>query len=351
MGFYVTEEYENTRSTESWQDSGGGVCVAELPRTPNRLGARKPLRGPTRIEGLDYDAFGNIIAQAATDPISMQLVVVSPHDSTLATPNSYLYCGEQYDHDLGLYFLRARYMDTTRGRFWSMDTFEGIQNSPMTLHKYLYANANPVSFSDPSGRFSLPETMFGVFIWGWLAEHITWVTIPSVEHPTMSASITPVYPASGPSTLWWTPRKLGLDVKITISGYRAKTRYTVIQWIKGSIMETTSTGVTTPVKTGPWHGRPEEEVNFTEWQVDTKYERAQQGVTVVSRDTIVYNDTPGVNLQLTRPGSTVVMDLKFCVNVYNAFLVPYNAKFHELQNPSHPQPLNGICYSLSETYP
>jgi len=154
MGFYVTEEYENTRSTESWQDSGGGVCVAELPRTPNRLGARKPLRGPTRIEGLDYDAFGTIIAQAATDPISMQLVVVSPHDSTLATPNSYLYCGEQYDHDLGLYFLRARYMDTSRGRFWSMDTFEGMSHEPASLHAYLYANGNPIRHIDPSGHIS-----------------------------------------------------------------------------------------------------------------------------------------------------------------------------------------------------
>ena len=28
---------------------------------------------------------------------------------------------------------------------------------PVTLHKYLYANANPVKYSDPSGMFSLPQ--------------------------------------------------------------------------------------------------------------------------------------------------------------------------------------------------
>jgi RHS repeat-associated protein len=82
----------------------------------------------------DYDAFGNLI------------------HSTGATPNNYLYSGEQYDPDLNLYYNRARYVNTSTGRFWSMDTDEGNGYEPISLHKYLYAGANPVGNSDPSGN-------------------------------------------------------------------------------------------------------------------------------------------------------------------------------------------------------
>src|SRR5208337_4021408 len=64
----------------------------------------------------------------------------------------YLYCGEQFDPDLGFYYLRARYLNPNSGRFWTMDTFEGDQEDPLSLHKYLYGEDNPVDNSDPSGN-------------------------------------------------------------------------------------------------------------------------------------------------------------------------------------------------------
>ena len=67
------------------------------------------------------------------------------------TPNVYLYCGERWDSDLGLYYLRARHLNPGTGRFMTMDTFEGAQTDPVSLHKYLYAHANPVNRVDPSG--------------------------------------------------------------------------------------------------------------------------------------------------------------------------------------------------------
>lgn len=81
----------------------------------------------------DYDAFGNLVAR------------------TGATANDYLYRGEQFDADLGFYFLRARYYDQRRGRLLSQDGFDGFASDPLSLHKYLYANADPVNNSDPSG--------------------------------------------------------------------------------------------------------------------------------------------------------------------------------------------------------
>ena len=80
-----------------------------------------------------YDAFGNLLKSKGS------------------TKNCYRYCGEQFDETTGLYYLRARYMDTSTGRFISQDTYQGDINDPISLHKYLYANANPVMYIDQSG--------------------------------------------------------------------------------------------------------------------------------------------------------------------------------------------------------
>ncbi len=48
-------------------------------------------------------------------------------------------------------------MDPETRTFTSMDTWQGNLYEPVTLHKYLYANANPVKYQDPSEMFSLPE--------------------------------------------------------------------------------------------------------------------------------------------------------------------------------------------------
>jgi RHS repeat-associated protein len=82
----------------------------------------------------DYDAFGVLIHQTGT------------------TPNTTLYSGEQFDSDLGMYFLRARYINPATGRFWTMDTFEGDSESPESLHKYLYVESDPTNNVDPSGH-------------------------------------------------------------------------------------------------------------------------------------------------------------------------------------------------------
>jgi RHS repeat-associated protein len=62
------------------------------------------------------------------------------------------YRGEQYDPDLGLYYLRARYYNPATGRFMSRDPEDGKPVDPRTLHKYLYAAGDPVNAMDPRGR-------------------------------------------------------------------------------------------------------------------------------------------------------------------------------------------------------
>jgi RHS repeat-associated protein len=67
------------------------------------------------------------------------------------------YRGEQYDPDLGLYYLRARYYNPLTGRFMSRDPEDGKSVEPKLLHKYLYADGDPVNLADPMGRAAIMQ--------------------------------------------------------------------------------------------------------------------------------------------------------------------------------------------------
>ncbi|MEM6398797.1 MAG: Ig-like domain-containing protein [Cyanobacteria bacterium P01_D01_bin.116] len=89
------------------------------------------------VSTYDYDAYGELI------------------NSTGVVENKYLFAGEQFDEALGDYYNRARYYDAATGRFTRKDDYEGRLGEPLTLHKYIYAHDNPISFTDPLGLFSL----------------------------------------------------------------------------------------------------------------------------------------------------------------------------------------------------
>jgi RHS repeat-associated protein len=60
--------------------------------------------------------------------------------------------GEQWDPDLGLDYLRARYYNPLTGRFVSVDSESGSGQ-----RRYEYADANPVDGMDPSGDEAITE--------------------------------------------------------------------------------------------------------------------------------------------------------------------------------------------------
>jgi RHS repeat-associated protein len=103
-----------------------------------------------------FDGHGSVRALtnssgAVTDTYDYDAFGILTH-STGTTPNNYLFAGEQFDPDLHLYYNRARYLNTSTGRFWAMDTDEGSDGAPFSLHKYLYASCDPINFGDPSGH-------------------------------------------------------------------------------------------------------------------------------------------------------------------------------------------------------
>ena len=75
-----------------------------------------------------YDAYGNQINENADDD------------------NPYRYCGENYDEETGLYYLRARYYDPSIGRFLSEDPAQD------GLNWYVYCGNNPVMRIDSTGN-------------------------------------------------------------------------------------------------------------------------------------------------------------------------------------------------------
>jgi RHS repeat-associated protein len=113
MSFYV---YDGAGSVRALTDSTGKVT-----------------------DEYEYDAYGNSFTKVGN------------------TPNNYLYRGEQYDSDLSLYYLRARYYNPNTGRFLSRDPLDGKAKDPASLHKYLYASGDPVNAIDPTGRGDFME--------------------------------------------------------------------------------------------------------------------------------------------------------------------------------------------------
>ena len=103
------------------------------------LGSTRALTNNTGTitDSYHYDAFGIELSRTGT------------------TDNDYLFTGEQYDQDLEQYYLRARYYDPNSARFTQMDEWMGRMKEPVTLHKYLYTNSDPVNYIDPTGNFGL----------------------------------------------------------------------------------------------------------------------------------------------------------------------------------------------------
>jgi RHS repeat-associated protein len=80
-----------------------------------------------------YDSFGNIT------------------NSTGTLGNPFRFTGHEFDTETGLYNYRARYLDSTTGRFLSEDPL-GLRDN---LDMYIYVGNNPTAYDDPFGLYEL----------------------------------------------------------------------------------------------------------------------------------------------------------------------------------------------------
>jgi RHS repeat-associated protein len=126
-----------TGSTGSWLlfDLLGSVAAAEATS------------GTTITDALRYDAWGQTLgvypATGSSQPTRFRgLVDLAPTaDPDVAGPGSD-----------PLYLMGARTYSPHTGAFTSLDSYAGSAIDPASLHRYLYAHANPTTLIDPDGH-------------------------------------------------------------------------------------------------------------------------------------------------------------------------------------------------------
>ena len=120
--------------------------------------------GANVTDSYTFDAWGGTLASAG------------------ATPNNYLYTGEQFDPNIGFQYNRARYLDDSTGRWLSQDPMEGRLSDPASLHQYSYTSANPANRLDPSGLTTgLIETTTVQSIQTGLVAHLAFSILITLE--------------------------------------------------------------------------------------------------------------------------------------------------------------------------
>jgi YD repeat-containing protein len=83
---------------------------------------------------------------------------------TGTTPTYNLFQGEHFVPDMGLYWLRARWMNPQVGEFMTMDSDEGTEEDPGSLHKYSILQWDGgINSKDPSGHETLYDRL-----WDWV---------------------------------------------------------------------------------------------------------------------------------------------------------------------------------------
>jgi RHS repeat-associated protein len=155
---HVVAETDSSNNLTSFYVRGDDLLAVMRPAGPGAWSTRYyhadgtgSIRSLTDESGhvtdtYTYTAFGVLVGRTGSDP------------------QPYAFTGEPLDPNTGFQYHRARWMDPGIGRFVSADVFAGVVSDPQSLHKYLYANGDPLNKTDPTGLFSLPEVSISLVI-------------------------------------------------------------------------------------------------------------------------------------------------------------------------------------------
>ncbi len=167
------------------------VLTESIDQIGQPLGSVKYVYGDDRLamtradDGISFYAYDGYLSTRqlannsalTTDAYTYDAFGVSTH-ATGTSDNTYRFAGEQFDPNLGYYYLRARYYAQALGRMLGVDSSIGRVTDPLTLHTYLYARSNPTFYLDPGGtsfieyaQLFLKNTFIAGFIVGGLAAY------------------------------------------------------------------------------------------------------------------------------------------------------------------------------------
>ena len=137
------------------ETDGTGNMLAHYERGDELLSLLRPAAVERRYyhaDGLGSVRLLTDASEAVTDSYTYTAFGVElEHTGTDIQP--YRFTAEPFDPNLGFHYNRARWLDAGTGRFLGMDPFPGLIAEPMSLHRYLYARADPVNVVDPSGEY------------------------------------------------------------------------------------------------------------------------------------------------------------------------------------------------------
>ncbi|MGK0361683.1 MAG: RHS repeat-associated protein, partial [Bradymonadia bacterium] len=123
-----------------------GDRVDEMLAYVTPAGALYPVLDTRGNVAAVYDAAGDLVARYSYDPWGER----SLRDGDVDLP--FGFGARPIEPITGLYDFRARTYSPTAGRFLQQDPESGVRARAITQHPYAYANNNPYTMRDPSGR-------------------------------------------------------------------------------------------------------------------------------------------------------------------------------------------------------
>ena len=125
-----------------------------------------------------HDRLGSVRQIINTNGNIVNCYTYSPFGETLeigeSITNPWRFTGQYYDSEIDLYYLRARNYHPHTGRFTSRDLITGRFDNPLSLHRYLYCQNEPINRIDP---------------WGlWYAEGHSFLTRSAIKNFEFSSS-------------------------------------------------------------------------------------------------------------------------------------------------------------------
>ena len=107
-----------------------------------------------------HDRLGSVRQVINSNGVVVKMFTFNPYGEKLEEQGTFYtpwqFTGQYLDQETGQYYLRARQYLPYLSRFTGRDLIIGEFESPLTLHKYLYCQNDPINMFDLNGKWGAP---------------------------------------------------------------------------------------------------------------------------------------------------------------------------------------------------